>query len=204
MNRERLNQKNQTRGYIIKALFELLSKKTLSSITVKALMGKAGYDRSTFYLHFESKTDVLLEFFKRMLLEYTVSLDEIDDTDETADCKQNVTNLLRLFLRHKKEMQILHERGLIDIGAKIFIGKFLSVSGDSSIISEKNSKTVQHVGGLYAVIMKWVSQGMSLDLIQNMAEEWAKIITADEYKEYFTRLLFAIRSNIETRVKLGA
>lgn len=43
------------------ALFELLEKKDLAYITVKEICAKAGVNRSTFYLHYETMGDLLAE-----------------------------------------------------------------------------------------------------------------------------------------------
>lgn len=49
------------------ALIELLEKKDINYITIKELCDKAGVNRSTFYLHYESINDLLAETMKYIL-----------------------------------------------------------------------------------------------------------------------------------------
>ena len=42
-----------TRQNIIDAFWDIYSKKKIENITVKEVMDRAGYNRSTFYLYFE-------------------------------------------------------------------------------------------------------------------------------------------------------
>lgn len=55
-----------------KAFLELLQKKDLSFITVKEICQRAGVNRSTFYLHYETISDLLeesLEYMNNKFLE---------------------------------------------------------------------------------------------------------------------------------------
>lgn len=49
-----------------RALFELLEKKDLTYITVKEICVRAGVNRSTFYLHYETMGDLLAESVQRL------------------------------------------------------------------------------------------------------------------------------------------
>lgn len=49
----------RTRNFFYQAFIELVHKKGFSSITVKDIVQNAGYNRSTFYLYFEDKFDLL-------------------------------------------------------------------------------------------------------------------------------------------------
>lgn len=66
------------------ALLMLLEKKEYEFITVKELCQKAGVNRSTFYLHYDSMDDVLQETFEmlnaRFYEKFDTSSDEVDST----------------------------------------------------------------------------------------------------------------------------
>ena len=49
---------------MVEALLFLLEKKEYDSITVKEIWEKAGVNRSTFYMHYDTKDDLLVETMK--------------------------------------------------------------------------------------------------------------------------------------------
>lgn len=53
-----------------KALIELMAKKSLEFITVKEICEKAGVNRSTFYLHYETISDLLSETLEFTMKEF--------------------------------------------------------------------------------------------------------------------------------------
>lgn len=54
-----------------KAFLELLEKKDFAYITVKEICEKAGVNRSTFYLHYETISDLLLESSQYIIKQFT-------------------------------------------------------------------------------------------------------------------------------------
>ena len=61
------------------ALLLLLSKKDFEYITVKEICEKAGVNRSTFYLHYETMTDLLEETSQYVLKNFYLQMLETDD-----------------------------------------------------------------------------------------------------------------------------
>lgn len=57
----------RTKASLTRALFELLEEKDFSRITITELSRRAGVDRKTFYLHFQSLDDVLEAFYEEAL-----------------------------------------------------------------------------------------------------------------------------------------
>lgn len=73
MNVERgQRQAQRSKSALIKAFAELLQRQSYQSITIQAITEHANTGRSTFYRHFQSKADVLVEmheeFFKHLAL----------------------------------------------------------------------------------------------------------------------------------------
>ena len=64
------------------AFLELIEKKDFTYITVKEICAKAGVNRSTFYLHYETISDLLAESVEYMHQKF---LDSFSDTNFTAD-----------------------------------------------------------------------------------------------------------------------
>lgn len=60
----------EVKNSIAKALFLLLDQKSLSDITIKELVGKAGVARASFYRNFKSKEDVIQFFLESLLKDY--------------------------------------------------------------------------------------------------------------------------------------
>ncbi|MDR1899926.1 MAG: TetR/AcrR family transcriptional regulator [Treponema sp.] len=56
-------QTEQSRSWIFEALLRLMEKKTYGKISVADITKKAGVARQTFYRHYKSKDDVILQFF---------------------------------------------------------------------------------------------------------------------------------------------
>ena len=68
MNRWRTNMYKSRNSFssslMVEALLLLLEKKEYDSITVKEICEKAGVNRSTFYMHYDTKDDLLVETMK--------------------------------------------------------------------------------------------------------------------------------------------
>lgn len=76
------------------ALIALLKEKDLEYITVKEICKKAGVNRSTFYLHYDTIADLVDEavdsIYKRFLSYFAQDMDGFVDTISTADPKNLV------------------------------------------------------------------------------------------------------------------
>ena len=53
-----------TKSYIMTSLFELMKEKNYEDITVTEIVKKAGVGRVTYYRNFESKDDIIRQYFK--------------------------------------------------------------------------------------------------------------------------------------------
>lgn len=61
------------------ALLLLIEKKDFKYITVKEICDKAGVNRSTFYLHYETMTDLLEETSQYVLKNFYLQMQNADD-----------------------------------------------------------------------------------------------------------------------------
>ena len=72
-----------------KALIDLLEKKDFEYITVKEICQKAGVNRSTFYLHYETVADLLNECIeyahKKLIEKYAITKDEFEGRMRSAN-----------------------------------------------------------------------------------------------------------------------
>ncbi len=88
MKKRVLTESLTIQQYIIVAFQELLSELPFEKITVQLIAKRAGVNRSTFYLHFKDKNDLLDEITEQLLLEfvsyYQVKSIEVDEEIGTA------------------------------------------------------------------------------------------------------------------------
>lgn len=63
-----IREENQTKKWIIDALFELLEKREYHDITIARITDKAGLGRRTFYRYFKTKDDVI-EYVTQILMD---------------------------------------------------------------------------------------------------------------------------------------
>ena len=78
------------------AFLELLEQKDFAYITVKELCAKAGVNRSTFYLHYETISDLLsesVEYMNRHFLNY-MKINSVDFMSKLNDCPIEELNLI--------------------------------------------------------------------------------------------------------------
>ncbi|MER5634582.1 TetR/AcrR family transcriptional regulator [Streptomyces nitrosporeus] len=80
----RERQKQATREALIAAAHELFTRESYGAVGAEAIARAAGVTRATFYLHFRSKAEVVVELMRRIELEIMDSfrvLDGLEDPD---------------------------------------------------------------------------------------------------------------------------
>lgn len=78
------------------AFLELLEQKDFEYITVKEICKRAGVNRSTFYLHYETISDLLsesVEYINRHFLDY-MKINSVDFMSKLNDCPIEELNLI--------------------------------------------------------------------------------------------------------------
>ncbi|MDE5546760.1 MAG: TetR/AcrR family transcriptional regulator, partial [Anaeroplasmataceae bacterium] len=146
----------EVKNAMVKALFILLEQETLSNITIKELVKKAGVARASFYRNFKTKEDIITYFLNSLLLHYKEKY--------AADLAHiaRYDNVLRTFtyvLSYKMELQSLfHARlGQMFLDA---INEYIITSTD--LQHEKQLYKYpfySYAGALYNVIYYWITSG---------------------------------------------
>ena len=79
-----------------KAFLELIEKKDFAYITVKEICEKAGVNRSTFYLHYETVSDLLAESAQYIIDEFAAFMpyDTVEFLKKIQDCPLNELYLI--------------------------------------------------------------------------------------------------------------
>jgi AcrR family transcriptional regulator len=108
MKRQRLDRRVQrTRQLLRDALLQLILEKGYAAITVQDILDRANLGRSTFYVHYRDKDDLLISTFER-LKEMFEEFDEQVEADQRGPKPHAVTPTLALF-QHAGENRGLYK-----------------------------------------------------------------------------------------------
>ncbi|MCM1496438.1 MAG: TetR/AcrR family transcriptional regulator [Bacteroides sp.] len=154
------------------AFLELLQKKDFEYITVKEICEKAGVNRSTFYLHYETVNDILVEcveYINRKCFEqYSGELKKIKDRLADADLKDLIfisPEYLQPYLEFVKENKHLFKIAISRPSAlnaeSTFSSLFVKIF--SPILArfhypdtEKRYVISFYISGLIAIVSEWI------------------------------------------------
>lgn len=156
------------------ALLELLEKKDLSYITVKEICEKAGVNRSTFYLHYETINDLLGECseyineqFLKYMKEHGLTAESFIDglKNENGDYYLITPKYLGPYLNYIKEHKrqhyyILQNANTLNLH-KSYQGMFQYIFSpilDKYQVDEDERRYILafYMKGLMAIIMEWL------------------------------------------------
>lgn len=162
----------QTAARMDEAFLELLEKKDFAYITVKEICEKAGVNRSTFYLHYETLSDLLSESVEHMnhqfLESYQVNSKSI--ATKLCDCTMDELYLItpeyltpyleyimdhkRLFRTALKNAAVLHLKGTYHKMFKYIFSPIL----DRFYVSESDRHYIMafYIHGLMAIVTEWL------------------------------------------------
>ena len=158
------------------ALIQLLEKKEYEFITVKEICEKAGVNRSTFYLHYESIDDLLIETIEMINKRFNHAFDNETIEPRKMDKEKlyliNDTYLipyLNFIKENKKVYKLIHKNPNIfrykETYEKLYNDLF-SVILDKYGVSkeEKEYVFVYFSFGLVAIIQKWIENDCKDDV----------------------------------------
>ncbi len=160
-----------------KAFLDLLSKKDFAYITVKEICEKAGVNRSTFYLHYETIDDLLsesIEYMNEQFLSY-MKLDSNKIISRIRDCSLDelyfiTPEYLTPYLNYVKENKRLFKTATEKPGTlrvnetydKMFINVFMPILERFQVPSQDRSYLMAfYIQGIIAVIMEWLKRDCS-------------------------------------------
>lgn len=154
------------------ALIELLNKKEYEFITIKEICAKAGVNRSTFYLHYETKEDLLEECLENTNKNFLTYFDNAnnDFVDKITTCPKEdliliTHDYLSPYLKFIKENKIIHQVAVkhkvimnsdkkFNLMNKYIFKPILNRFG----VDEKSSKYIilYYLNGVNAIINEWI------------------------------------------------
>lgn len=161
------------------ALITLLEKKNYEFITVKEICERAGVNRSTFYLHYETMNDLLEETIDYITAKmYGEFHDELQiDKEKIASAplenlvlikQEYLAPYLEFVKEHKKVFTVAISQPSALCSHQIFDLLYDSVfspilSGYGISEGDKKYLTAFYLNGMYSVIMAWIKNGCADD-----------------------------------------
>ena len=185
------------------ALISLLKKKSFEYITVKELCEAAGVNRSTFYLHYETISDLLLET-ANYLIDGFASYFEINSTDFVSTikdrnpkdlnfiCEQYLTPYLT-YIKENKEVfatALSNEKplGFDRIYDRMFVYIFNPIL-DRFHYPDSDRKYVMryYLSGITAIVSEWLKDGCEKPIsdVSRIIEECVFGLNAASYGNIF-------------------
>ena len=157
------------------AFLKLLEKKEIEYITVKEICEKAGVNRSTFYLHYETVSDIISEcveyitqqFFESNKTEHSEFLKKIQNCS-TEELYLITPEYLSPYLSNIKQNQRLFQTMLKNASAlrledsyfKLFRYVFTPILDRFQVPHENREYMMAfYIHGLIAIITEWLKQG---------------------------------------------
>ncbi len=154
------------------ALLKLLEKKDLAYITVKEVCSTAGVNRSTFYLHYESMTDLLAESVGYMNDHFLIHMGKDAEAFVTKlrTCPMDELYLvtpeyLTPYLRYVKKNKRLFRAAMGNVKAlgldkgyeRMFVHVFTPIF-DRYHVPDQDRRYIMafHMQGLMAIISEWL------------------------------------------------
>ena len=188
--------KNESKYFNTAILFDealicLLEKKDIEYITIKEICNKAGVNRSTFYLHYESINDLVnetMDYINKKFINY------FDESTKEFIEKINSSSLEELKLVERKHLNPY--LNFIKENKKIFKASFHNPIGMSAYDKyshlkkyvlipilerfdvsekEKNYLIAFYINGITAIIKEWIEEDCkdSIDDIENIIIKYA-------------------------------
>ncbi|MDD6276371.1 MAG: TetR/AcrR family transcriptional regulator [Clostridia bacterium] len=157
-----------------KAFLELLQKKDFEYITVKEICEKAGVNRSTFYLHYETIGDLLEESLSyiqnQLFMRFQGKQSKVPNIKECSikELKLITPDYLLPYLQFIQENQKLYKaamaRPVIFQAEKTFINMFHNVFEPilerfSVPADERYYRIIYYLTGISGIVGEWVNRG---------------------------------------------
>lgn len=182
MTKELDRRVERSRGLLMDALIALMHEQPYKKISVAQICQHSGVARPTYYLHFNSKDDLLCAYFGVMFDNFYAQVDEYLTTTPGADpiigeilFKQWSDNadLARMLVQTEIESLLLGE-------FKHYVGRVIQRYNSAHNLPIQDSKLLPYVvdfiaGASFMVIMRWIKDDFPIDA-QQMGRLYANLV----------------------------
>lgn len=156
-----------TASLMNEALLLLLEERDFDRITVKELCRKAGVNRSTFYLHYESMNDLLEETVSAVNARFQASFAALpagDPSREVLTSEKYLRPYLRFIKENQRAYRVMHQKGGLFHIQRTFESFYESIFSPALShfgVDEREKKYVFafYTSGTVAIIGKWLEEG---------------------------------------------
>ena len=171
MNRQE-SKYQYTASLMDEALLLLLEQKDYDTITVKEVCQKAGVNRSTFYLHYESMNDLLEETVGMINNRFKTSLASVPAVDPSKivlTSERYLRPYLNFIKENKQAYKVIHQKDHLFNSQKTFESFYQSIFSPALTHfgvkeSEKKYVFAFYTQGTVAIIGKWLDDDCSDDI----------------------------------------
>ena len=182
MTKELDKRVERSRTLLLDALIALMHEYSYKKISVAQICQQSGVARPTFYLHFNSKDDLLRAFFEIMFTDFYAQVDEYLTKSPAADpiigeilFKQWSDNasLARLVAHEEIEPLLLNE-------FKLYVGRVIHRFNSVHQLPIQGSQLVPYVvdfiaGASFMVIMRWIKDDFPINA-KEMVRLYANLV----------------------------
>ena len=161
-----------TASLMDESLLLLLEQKDFDAITVKEICRKAGVNRSTFYLHYESLNDLLEETVGMINDRFKASLSSVP-ADDPSKVVLTSEKYLRPYLdfikKNRRAYKVIHQKDNLFNSQKTFESFYQSIFSPALThfgVNEEEKKYVFafYTQGTVAIIEKWLEDNCQDDI----------------------------------------
>lgn len=152
------------------ALIKLMDQKDFKDIKITEIAQKAGVSRMTYYRTYDSKEDILIQYFKDQAQQVLLAISEHPE----YNTNEIFCLYFSFFKEHAHLMEYLYKAGLL----KEVMQRFLSFVAEAYEKSNAHSPEDPHKayaisfisGGLFLLLLHWIEHGL-----METPEEMARI-----------------------------
>lgn len=148
----------QSKKWLVEALFDLMKEKPYSAISVKEISDKAQLSRRTFYRNFNIKEDLLSEYINYLIEEYMKNIEKLND----LTIENTIITYFEFCSKHIEDLKLLKKNHLFYTVMEqlslymLDINKFKTEWHNFSNSVEEDYICRFNIGGLWNVLSKWV------------------------------------------------
>lgn len=164
----------QSKKWLVEALFDLMNEKPYSTISVKEIADKAQLSRRTFYRNFKVKEDLLSQYVMYLFEDYSNCIKKLN--------RINIYDVLITYFKfwnmHIEELELLKNNHLFYVIMEYSAAFIPDINNIKEVEWHDYSSTVEEeyvslftMGGLWNVLSKWIGEKE-----RRAPDEMAKIV----------------------------
>lgn len=146
------------REQIIEALLSLMERCSFHEITVLMITQEAGVARRTFYLYYETKADVLNDYYEVLTREYDAGLAG-EDRAAAGSLRAQAEYFFRFWLGHREYLELLYRQGLFHMLMRSFNNYLIRTPEAAAADRLAAQHAAFYAGGMRALLYTWTSGG---------------------------------------------